>query len=86
MKKPDKKKALLAVEAARKNGGVLFHRVAGCAAAVDLGWLEVSSHRNKVSVGGGRVCGLSRYERLYGWLTFEWKVTDKAPVLSEGGA
>lgn len=77
--KTNKTKALKALEAARKNGGRLSQRVAGCADAVRLGWMNRTTYVGKLSIGS-RSSGLCRYERLYGWIEQEWTVTAAAPA------
>lgn len=74
----DQKKAMNAVNAARSNGGSLFRRVKGCAEAVKLGWMKIETSRSRLSIG--QRANVSRYERLYGWVDREWKLTERAPV------
>jgi len=71
--------AMNAVDAAKANGGRLFTRVAGCADAVQLGWLELLTSTGKVSTGGMGSLNLTTYEKRYGWVCREWRLTDKAP-------
>ncbi len=76
-----------AVVSARKNGGSLFYRTPGCAEAVRRGWLELIMSTSRVSTGGGMGrLNLTRYERKYGWIDRQWKVTETAPVGTEAMA